>query len=88
MQVYDATFGLEPTDPITLAHANFGTHTQYAATSHPSLPAVRAFNDLKQYWYASKPDAGVKVPPTGTIIEIAGTSAQGTLMQVTVRPAK
>ncbi len=88
VQVYDAPFGLEPTDPISLAYANFGTGVQYPATSHPSLPAVRRFNDLNTYWYESAPYAGVKVPKTGTAVEITGYNTQDNFMQVSVGPAQ
>ena len=81
IQVYDAPFGLESTDAITL-------HQNSVSTSHPSLPAQPAFDDTKQYWFASKPDAGVKVPATGTTVEVVGTSAQGNFMQVNVKPSK
>ena len=89
IQSYDATFSLEPTDPLTLpfAFAFQGTPFQFSQ-SHPSLPGAAVFNDLNTYWYATKPDASVIVPQTGTAIRIVSTSAQGSFMQVQVGPAK
>ena len=52
------------------------------------LPAVPRFDDRLQYWRAATPSAGVKNPNTGTLIEVKSISAQGTFMQVDVRPAK
>lgn len=56
--------------------------------SIPSQPAVRTFDDRRPYWYASDPDAGVKVPNTGTTISVKGQSNGGSFMQVEVRPAR
>ena len=54
----------------------------------PSQPAVKFFNDLKDFWDPATPLANVKTPDTGTIIEIRSYNAQGNFMQVQVRPAK
>jgi len=81
IQVYDATFGLEPTDAFTL-------HQEGVAQQFPSRQAVPVFDDTKNVWFASKSDAGVKVPHTGTAMEVVGQSAQGAFMQVQVRPSK
>lgn len=51
------------------------------------LPPVPRFDDRLQYWRAATPSAGVKNPHTGTLIEVKSVSAQGTFMQVDVRPA-
>ena len=89
VQTYDATFGLEPTDPITLPYTGSSQGTLYQFfESHPSLPGVPVFNDLNPYWYATKPDASVIVPQTGTTIRVVNTSAQGTFMQVQVGAAQ
>jgi hypothetical protein len=56
--------------------------------THPSLPAVKLFNDLTDFWDPSTPLANVVTPNTGTIIEIRSYNAQGNFMQVQVRPAK
>jgi immune inhibitor A len=81
VQNYDAPFGLEPTDAISLNTNNVGR------SEFPSLPAVPVFDDRNEFWFPSAPFAGVKVPKTGTLIEVINTSAQGNFMQVQVRPA-
>ena len=81
IQVYDAPFGTEPTDSISLT-------TSGGAQRSPSLPPDRTFNDNDQYWYSSDPDAGVKVPHTSTVIQVGSSSADGEFMRVKVRPAR
>jgi immune inhibitor A len=80
-QSYDSTFGLEPTDVITL-------HANSIPRVYGGLPAVPTFDDTLQYWRAATPSAGVRNPHTNTVIEIRSVSAQGSLMQVQVRPAQ
>jgi len=88
VQSYDSPFGLEPTDALTLPFSGTFQNVSYQfSQSYPSLPGVPTFNDLNTYWYASKPDAGVIVPKTGTTIRVVSTSAQGSFMQVHVGPA-
>jgi immune inhibitor A len=86
IQSYDATFGLEPTDPIRV-------HLDGVEAEHPSLPPVPVFDDRRDY-YRPIPDsaewspwAGVIVPVTGTQIQVVGTDASGALARVSVRPA-
>ncbi|MCK5633910.1 MAG: immune inhibitor A, partial [Anaerolineales bacterium] len=81
VQTYDATFGLEPTDAITL-------HWRGDTSEHPSLPAVPIFDDNNSYYDPANPMGSVIVPATGTQIRVKSTSAQGTFMQVQVRPSK
>ena len=80
-QSYDSTFGLEPTDAVTL-------HLDGEPSYHPSLPAVPTFDDRSQYWNPETPYAGVMNPHTGTLIRIKSVSAHDTFMQVQVRPAE
>ena len=80
-QAYDATFGLEPTDAITL-------HKYGAQSIHPSLPAVPIFDDNNSYYDSANPMGSVITPVTGTQIRVKSVSAHGTFMQVEVRPAK
>ncbi len=83
IQSYDATFGLDPTDPITL-HAN-GVAGEYGG-----LPANPVFDDSLSYWVAPDASIGnngwasVPVPNTGTTIRVRSVSARGGFMQVTV----
>jgi immune inhibitor A len=92
---YDSTFGLEPTDSITL-------NKEGHPVTIPSAPAVSTFNDLNSYWSNTDEHAAtgahdgryqpgwysVNVPKTGTTIRVKSVSAQGSLMQVEVAPAK
>lgn len=81
VQTYDSTFGLEPTDAITL-------HWRGEASEHPSLPAVPIFDDNNVYYDEANPMGSVQVPHTGTQIRVKSVSARGSFMQVEVRPAK
>ena len=83
-QVYDATLTTTPTDSITLHHNG-------VATTYPSLPAVKVFDDRNDY---TRPyvadghsDGGVIVPNTGTQIRLKSMSSAG-FAQVEVLPAK
>lgn len=91
---FDSTFGLEPTDALTV-------HKNSRPTIIPSRPAVPVFNDLNTYWYNCDQDActgahvgryqpgwyGVDVPKTGTTIRVKSLSTTG-FMQVQVAPAR
>ncbi len=81
VQTFDATFTLEPTDEVTL-------HCHGVPSTHPSLPAVRMFDDRNSYYDPANPWGSVIVPNTGTQIRIRSISALGTFMRVQVRPAK
>lgn len=81
VQSYDSTFGLEPTDALTLHWFGVESH-------HPSQPAVSTFDDTKSYYDPAAPYASVIVPNTGTTIRVKSVSAQGNFMQVQVAPAK
>jgi immune inhibitor A len=80
IQTYDATFGLQPTDPLTL-------HWRGRPSFIPSLPAVRVFDDRILYYDETIPQNSVKNPDTGTQIIIKSITGQGTIMRVQVRPA-
>lgn len=75
VQVYDATFGLQRTDAFTL-------YQNSVPQKIPSKAPVSTFDDSKKYWYAQKPDAGVKVDDTGTEISVLRQS--GNTMTVLV----
>ncbi len=81
IQSYDATFGLEATDPLTL-------HSGGVEHKFQSLKAVTVFDDRTLYCDAANPQGSVKHPNTGTQIRIVSYSAQDGFMQVEVRPAK
>lgn len=95
-QGYDSTFGLEPTDAISLPF--YGTPAVPAGQppaspiqfrqDHPSLPAVPEFFDMKDYWFTRTSTSGVIVPKTGTTIRVVSTSAHDGFMQIQVVPAK
>jgi immune inhibitor A len=70
VQVYDAPFGLTATDSMTLHHNS-------QAMTISSRPGQPIFNDTDQYWFASLPNHGVKLPALGVQIkvqDIVGTS--------------
>jgi immune inhibitor A len=84
---YDSTFGLEPTDAITI-----NRNSQPIVI--PSQPAAPVFDDTKDYWVGGsfpgryQPGwASVAVPKTGTAIRVKSTSAQQNFMQVQVLPS-
>ena len=81
IQSYDSTFGLEPTDAITL-------HWLGEPSYHPSLPAVQVFDDNNSYYRVENDMGSVITPQTGTQIRVKSISAHGSFMQVQVRPAK
>jgi immune inhibitor A len=91
IQSYDATFGLQATDPITLH--NLSADLTLHSPSHAAKPI---FDDTKSYWVSGDPgdapDNGryqaewnsVIVPNTGTTIRVVGVSTQGNFMEVFV----
>lgn len=81
VQTFDSTFGLQPTEPVTL-------HYQGLASVHPSLPAVPTFDDRKQYYRPANPNGGVINPHTGTQIRVKSWPYRGSYMQVEVRPVR
>ena len=81
IESYDSTFGFHPTTALTL-------HWNSAESYHPSLPAVSIFDDRNSYYDPLNPQGSVIVPNTGTQIRIQSISAQGSFMQIQVRPAK
>lgn len=90
---YDSTFGLEPTDAITL-------HNSGMEGTIASQPAVPVFDDTRTWWVNEDEHAatgshagryepgwyGVDVPKTGTTIRVVSTSKQGNAMNVLVAP--
>lgn len=86
IQSYDATFGLESTDAISV-------HLDGVEAQHPSLPAAPVFDDRVSYYRPIpegaewSPWTGVIVPTTGTQIQVVGTDEDGAVTRVIVRPA-
>ncbi len=81
VQTYDSTFGLQPSDAVTL-------HLVGLPSEHPSQGAVPVFDDTYQYWNAATPTAGVRNPHTGTKVRVKSVSALGGFMEVQVLPVK
>jgi immune inhibitor A len=83
VQSYDSTFSKERTDQICL---NLGG----AKDCYGGLRGNPRFDDTQSYWEAPNPAinnkgwSSVKVPATGTTIEVKSISAQGNFMQVHV----
>ncbi|GAB3447037.1 immune inhibitor A [Phycicoccus ginsengisoli] len=89
---YDSTFGVEPTDAITL-------HANGVAGSIASKPAVNVFDDTRSWWSNCDEHActgahagryepgwyGVDVPKTGTTVTVNGKASGGHL-NITVAP--
>ncbi|MGE5251487.1 MAG: M6 family metalloprotease domain-containing protein [Bacteroidota bacterium] len=82
IQSYDSTFTLAPTDGIP------NIHQGGVLSPVPSLPAVRVFDDRTTYYDPTNPLGSVINPNTGTQIGIIKFGAQGSFMQIFVRPAK
>ncbi|WP_405874524.1 immune inhibitor A domain-containing protein [Streptomyces zaomyceticus] len=81
VQSYDSTFGFGPTESITLPRAD-------ALTTVPSSPGVPFFDDrARSYWDAVNPCNGVKVPHTGTRIELLWNSPDKLESIIMVRPS-
>jgi len=72
---YDAPFSLEKADSFTL-------HVNGKPSYIRGQAAVPLFDDTKKFWYAEQPNAGVKLPATGTTIRVVSTS--GTAMKIRV----
>ncbi|MFH8579278.1 hypothetical protein [Streptomyces zaomyceticus] len=81
VQSQDSTFGFEPTESITLPRAD-------ALTTVPSSPGVPFFDDrARSYWDAANPCNSVKVPHTGTRIELLWNSTDKLESIIMVRPS-
>ncbi len=81
IQSFDSTFGLQPTDALTL-------HFNSQPTNHPSQPAAPVFDDRTQYYNPQTATAGVINPNTGTQVIVRSSSSQDGFMQLEVRPAQ
>lgn len=74
IQPFDATFGRQRTDPISLHHAG-------DTCALPSQKAVRTFNDSKpnRYYDPANEQGSVKVAGSGTRIKVTKRANNGTL---------
>jgi len=80
--MYDATFGLEPSEAITLT-SNDSSGTPVPVT-YPSLPAVPVFDDRAAWFDPAAPLNTVKTPALGVQIAVMGQSDDGWYMNVHV----
>ncbi|GAB3415102.1 immune inhibitor A domain-containing protein [Flindersiella endophytica] len=90
LQPFDATFGVEKTDSITLSNeVRKGNRVQVIMANVPSRAGVREFNDTNPnaYWDASNPQNSVKVGGYGVKIGVVEQSAKAAELTVQVQPA-
>ena len=78
IQLFDATFGTERVDSFPLTYQGRTLWVKHQKES-------RVFDDTQTYWFAEKPDSGVKVPTTGTTLTV--TRQRGTSLTVQVGPS-
>ena len=83
IQTYDATFGVEPTDAISLHRETTAGMTTLAV---PSQSAVSVFDDTDPdaYYDAANPLGSVRVAGTGTTIRVVQSNKNG-IMTIEVR---
>ena len=75
VQVYDAPFGLAPTDKVTL-------HVDGVPNTFGGLPGNPVFRDTDKYFYDESPNQGVKLPGHGVQVQVL--KQNGTQMTVKV----
>ena len=56
--------------------------------SYPGQSAQSVFFDMRQDRSAQAPQNSVRVPQTGTVIEVLNTIANDSVMRIRVRPAQ
>lgn len=83
IQTYDSTFGIAPTDAMTLHYDGY----PYEITS---LPGVRTFDDRIQHYDELNPNGSVKHEDTGTMITVLQESRinKAPFMQIRISPSK
>ena len=87
---FDATFGRDKTDPITLSReAMRGSQVQVIMADVPAQKALPTFDDTNPnaYWNAAVPGNSVKVAGYGVKLVVTEQSTNGREMTVAVRPA-
>ena len=88
IQTFDATFGLERTDAISLhreTQEEDETEVDMTTLEVGSQPRVRVFDDTKgeRYYDPANPGGSVEVPDTGTQIKVLNRNRTG-MMQIQV----
>ncbi len=78
-QPFDATFGLEWTNAITLHHNG----VELNVPSHAPAPVFNDSNPNK-YWSADNPQGSVKVAGSGTVIRVVSQDNNGEVLHVEV----
>ena len=95
LQVFDATFGLDPTDALVLPFVGTlpplpgspaGSPTRRVQFEVPiaSQPAQPLFSDLNSYWSPALPSSSALIPNSGTSLRIISTSAHDSFMHIQV----
>ena len=79
IQTYDSPFSLEKADSFTL-------HDNGKASYIRGQDAVPVFDDRKEFWNATQPTVGVKVPHAGVRMRVV--SADGTSMRIRIDSTK
>lgn len=82
IQTFDATFGLERTDPVSLHRETDGGMTTLQVGAQPPVPV---FDDTQghRYYDPANPGGSVEVPSTGTQVEVVSSNRRG-MMQINV----
>ena len=79
IQLYDATFGHRVAGVV---HAALAVHGQ-APGVITGLPAQPVFDDTKQWWFASQPNAGVKTRKAGVRINVLDERTYSVVVRLT-----
>ncbi|MFD3444067.1 immune inhibitor A domain-containing protein [Microbacteriaceae bacterium 4G12] len=82
IQTFDATFGKQATDPISLHRETVAGMTTLTVGSQPGVP-VFDDTDPDRYYDAANPQGSVRVAGTGTSIKVVSSNSQG-MMTVAV----
>ncbi|WP_240606035.1 immune inhibitor A domain-containing protein [Planctomonas deserti] len=82
IQTFDATFGRQATDPISLHRETAAGMTTLTVGSQPAVP-VFDDTDPNRYYDAANPQGSVRVAGTGTTIKVVSSNSQG-MMTVAV----
>jgi hypothetical protein len=82
IQSFDATFGKQATDPISLHRETAAGMTTLTVGAQAAVP-VFDDADPNRYYDAANPQNSVKVAGTGTTIEVVSSNSQG-MMSVRV----